>query len=539
MQPVKSKQESEEAKSFKSNIISVRMNKYRKGKSQYYNNYDLTDHKSNRQETKSNDKNLNSFKCSNDSTANSFISEDTNLSSTSTCSNNNVNLNVAKRKRCRSLSKTSDESTLSNARSSGYDTTTFSEKSVFDESSQMFKGFANTETDNCSIGIIKEMLNDLKSEIDEEKKANERESNSGSELESKDNTSTTLSCKSTTDSCDGTLTCEKDETKSFWDNLSSSLKTDDEKLKEIINSGGSKLPENMYLKSLSAVDDFSDSSTITCKSDDEKLSETKNSDSTLSAIENSDRKVTFTKSFSAFSSSSESLNKDVTKREHFGKTKSLQSVTETKLNDSEEMETVSKRYLRKRTRLRSYYKRIQFEINADKKVSKTVNVVKDEGKILRNDKTDEMNIKSDIEDSDDSTNNIRYNLQNSNNPKTEERQEHFNNILSDLSVSDFHLVADSVDGLRDLISIFKTRNSETNNADSVSWNYTDRILYILFGKNMLYFQTKETTCETKLIEKLIELLNNVGSMETIAKDATRKAKAKLQREWFNFKEGYV
>ncbi|XP_020297135.1 uncharacterized protein LOC109861754 isoform X2 [Pseudomyrmex gracilis] len=514
---VKSEQESEEAKSFKSNIIAVRLNKCRKGKSQYYNNNDLSNHKSNRQETasKSNDKDLNSFKC-NDSAVNSFISEDTNLSSTSTCSNNNVNSNVAKRNRCRSLSKTSDESILSNARSSGYDTTTFSEKSVFDESSQMFKGFANTETDNCSIGIIKEMLNDLKSEIDEEKKANKRESNSDSELESKDNNSTTLSCKSTTN-CDVTLTCEKDETKSFWDNLSSSLKTDDEKLKEIIDSGGSKLPENMYLKSLSAVDDFSDSSTITCKSDDEKLSETKNSDSTLSAIENNDRKVTFTRSFCASSSSSESLNKDVTKREHFGKTKILRSVTKAKLNNSEETETVPKRNLRKRTRLRSHYKRIQSEINANKKESKIVNAMKDEGKVLRSDKTDET-IKSDIEDSDDSTNNIRYNLQNSNNPKTEERQEHFNKILSDLSVSDFHLVADSVDGLRDLISVFKTRNSETNNADS----------------------TKETsTCETKLLEKLIELLNNVESIETIAKDATRKARAKLQREWFNFKEGIV
>lgn len=471
MQPIKSEQESEKAKNFKSIIIATRINRYKKGKSQYYNN--SSDHKSNKRETRSNDKELNGFKC--DSAVNSFISEDTNLSSTSTCSNNNNNNNNvtmnggAKKKRCRSLSKTSDESTVSNARSSGYDTTTSSEKSVFDESSQMFKGFANSETNNCNIEIIKEMLNDLKSEIDEEKKTSEREGNSDSELESKDN-STTLSCKSTTDSCNAALICEKDEAKSFWDNLSSSVKTDDEKLKEIINSSGSKLSENMYLKNLTAGDDFSDSSTITCKSDDEKLSETKNSDSTLSAIENSDRKVTFARSFRASSSSSESLNKSVAKRERFGKTK-LRSAIEADVNDSEETEAVPKRNLRKRTRLRSYYKRIQSsEMNADKKGSKAAvdEVAKNEGKTRRDDKTDETDvIKSDTEDSDDSANTSGVRYDSRNNPKTEECQEHFNEILSDLSVSDFHLVADSVDGLRDLVSIFKTCNS-TGNADGVS-----------------------------------------------------------------------
>jgi len=46
-------------------------------------------------------------------------------------------------------------------------------------------------------------------------------------------------------------------------------------------------------------------------------------------------------------------------------------------------------------------------------------------------------------------------------------------------------------------------------------------------------------CEIKLVKKLTELLNSVEPVETTIKDATRKAKAKLQREWSNFKEGCV
>lgn len=46
-------------------------------------------------------------------------------------------------------------------------------------------------------------------------------------------------------------------------------------------------------------------------------------------------------------------------------------------------------------------------------------------------------------------------------------------------------------------------------------------------------------CEVKLVKKLTELLNSVEPIETTIKDAIRKAKTKLQREWSNFKEGYV
>jgi hypothetical protein len=46
-------------------------------------------------------------------------------------------------------------------------------------------------------------------------------------------------------------------------------------------------------------------------------------------------------------------------------------------------------------------------------------------------------------------------------------------------------------------------------------------------------------CEIKLITKLTELLSFLETIEATLKDVTRKAKSKLQREWSNFKEGYV
>lgn len=46
-------------------------------------------------------------------------------------------------------------------------------------------------------------------------------------------------------------------------------------------------------------------------------------------------------------------------------------------------------------------------------------------------------------------------------------------------------------------------------------------------------------CEVKLVKKLTDLLSSVEPVETTLKDTMRKARAKLQREWSNFKEGYV
>lgn len=68
-----------------------------------------------------------------------------------------------------------------------------------------------------------------------------------------------------------------------------------------------------------------------------------------------------------------------------------------------------------------------------------------------------------------------------------------------------------------------------------------KIFCNLFAKKTsLRLQTEVCPpCEVKLVEKLTELLNSLKPMEMTLKDSTRKAKTKLQREWSNFKEGYV
>ncbi|KYN39586.1 hypothetical protein ALC56_06080 [Trachymyrmex septentrionalis] len=418
--------------------------RYKKRKLQIHNN--LSDH---RLENRNDDKDFSN----NDSTTGSFISEDTNLSSISTCSNNNnISLDTISRKRRRSLSKTSEES--SNARSSGYDTHNSSDtKSIDDESSPMFKGFTNTQNDNCSIGIINEMLHDLKTEIDEEKKMSER----SSELISQENLvelykNTIISCGETFD--------EKDENEKSGDTLSNSSKTDDEKLNEIINAESSKLLENVYSKNIPASDNVSDiSMKLTSKSDDEKLSETKTSDSNVSTNENSlNKKRTFDELFY----SSSSINRsEINERQE----------DDDQMNETDE-ENLSE-------------PRLQTSMEYDL-------------------------------DNDANNTDIGYNLQTD--PKTDECKQRFDKMLSDLSVSDFYLVVDSVEDLRDLIANFSESDLESNNSNNAE------IIPL---------------CEVKLVKKLTELLSSVKPVETTLKDAMRKAKAKLQREWSNFKEGSV
>lgn len=449
MQPVRQERETERSK-------FVRC---RKKKLQIRNN--LSDRRSNKCENRNDDKDLSN----NDSATGSFISEDTNLSSTSTCSNNNnnnISLDAISRKRRRSLSKMSEESSLSNARSSGYDTHTSSDnKSVDDDSSRMFKGFTNTQNDNCSIEIINEMLDDLKTEIDEEKRMSERESNS--ELVSENFVEL---YKDTAVPHSETLVVEKNEDERLSDNLSNSSKTDDEKLNEIINAENSKLPEDVF----SASDNVSDSAILTSKSDDEKLSETKASDSNVNASENGlNRKTIFNELLYASSSiNSTSLSEEVDRQ----CINEMPSVIEAESNSS-----IRKRNLRKEVKPRSR----NIIKQCDKKC--TTETTEDEVKERQELEDDQMN-ETDEEnfsasetrlqiseyDLDDYANNTDtgYNLRGSKDPKTDECNRRFDKMLSDLSVSDFYLIADSVEELRDLIARFSESDSESNNSNNVS-----------------------------------------------------------------------
>lgn len=464
--------------------------RYKKRKLQMRNN--LFDLRSNKRENRNDDKDLN-----NDSTTGSFISEDTNLSSTSTYSNNNnISLDVISRKRRRSLSKMSEESSLSNARSSGYDTNTSSDnKSVDDESSRMFKGFINTQNDNCSIEIINEMLDDLKTEIDEEKRMSERESSSSGELASQENFVGFY--KNTAVSRNETLVAEKDENERSSDNLSNSSKTDDEKLNEIINAESSKLPEDVYSKNISASDNVSDISILTSKSDDEKLNETKTSNNNISANENTlNRKTIFNKLFGASSSvNNMSLNEEVSKK--YLSISEMQSVIEAESNNP-----IRERNLKTGMKLRSRNIIKQCDKKSNIKTTKTE--LKDRQKLEDDQANDtdeenfsasEMRLQTNMDyDLEDYINNTDtdYNFQKSKNPKTDECKRRFDKMLTDLSVSDFYLVTDSVEGLRDLIANFSASDSESNNSNNVSFDvindFIDNIFYCLFAKN--YTQNK-------------------------------------------------
>lgn len=462
--------------------------RHRKRKLQIHSN--LTDCRSDRHENRNDDKDFSN----NDSATSSFISEDTNLSSTSTYSNNNnnnISLDTISRKRCRSLSKMSEESLLSTARSSSYDTSS-DNKSVDDESLRMFKGFTNTQNDNCNIGIINEMLDVLKTEIDEEKRVSERESSSGGELASQENFVELY--KNTAVSRSETLVVEKDENEKLSDNLSNSSKTDDEKLNEIINAESSKLPEDVYSKNISASDNVSDSSTLTSKSDDEKLNETKTSKGNVSANENSlNKKTILNKLFCTSSSiSNMSLSEEVS-REYHGISE-MQSVTE-----AESKNPIRKRNLRTGMKLRSQNVIKQYDKNnktdATKDEIKDVQGLEDEqmNETDENFSTSEMRLKTNMEyDLDNYINNtdISYNLR-SKDPKTDECKKLFDKMLSDLSVSDFYLVADSVEGLKDLLASFSS-DSESDNVSLIRLIMLSIIFYgCLFARNYAAFYRRK------------------------------------------------
>jgi len=370
------------------------------------------------------------------------------------CSNNNnISLDVISKKRQSISSKTLGKSALSNVRCSEH-RDIFDDKSIDDESTQMFKGFANIKDNNYSIGIINGMLNDLKSEIDKEKKAQKCKSSDSNET-SQGNL--IESCKNIIDFCSEISTSERDENERSNDNLSSSSKTDDEKLNEIISAEYSKLPETTYFKCISVNDNISDNSIS--KSDDEKLNETKNASSNSANENSSIKRITLNGSFHACSNDSE----EMIKCKRFRKVKRTMWM---RSDDSSEERT-----LRKRAKLRSQYRTVHCNENDTIKAGKNEKL--EDEKIDKKDfSVNDMQLQEALDVVNDYINNCDINyyedLQRSKNLKTDECKQHFNKILIDLSVSDFQLVVDSVEGLRDLIASFSVNDSESNNTIKVN-----------------------------------------------------------------------
>lgn len=418
-QPIKPKIKTQlENKALVSKDLMKRKTKHRKRKSRWSNGLPP---KARRKPNKNDDKHLNDCKCSSDSAIGSLTNEDTNFSSTSTCSNNNnsssnnnnINLNTINVERSESLSKCSEVSTMSDktcksTKSSGYDTNNSVRDIPGKKSSQkMFKGFSDSSNNiKCNIEIINGILSGLKCETVEEK-ATENNDISLTQI-SQDKLKINPTKQSYLDAMDVHIN-KGDSVDRTIDNLSSTSKTDDEKLNEIISAENLKLndknPDNMH-----GVRETRQTS-ITSKSDDEKLNET---------------------------------------RTHVRKQQNDTSLSEDK---------VENRILRRNGRLAKGQKSNNEQSNQIIKNDTTSSDDKD----LSLSELRSMLQKEAMEDdfSFDENSEIKYNLRKLNHLKTEEwkqKTEDFNTMLSELSVSKFQLVADSVNSLRDLISTFSPKN---------------------------------------------------------------------------------
>nr|XP_033190854.1 kinesin-related protein 8-like isoform X1 [Bombus vancouverensis nearcticus] len=479
VKPIKPKIKTQlENKALVSNDLMKRKTKHRKRKSRWSNGLPP---KTRRKPSKSDDKHLNDCKCSSDSAIGSLINEDTNFSSTSICSNNNnnssnnnnINLNTINVERSESLSKCSEVSTMSDktcksTKSSGYDTNNSVRDIPGKKSSQkMFKGFSDSSNNiKCNIDIINGILSGLKCETVEEK-ATENNDISLTQV-SQDKLKINPTKQSYLDAMDVHIN-KGDSVDRTIDNLSSTSKTDDEKLNEIISAENLKLndknPDNMH-----GVRETHQTS-ITSKSDDEKLNET---------------------------------------RTHVRKQQNDTSLSEDK---------VENRILRRNGRLAKEQKSNNEQSNQIIKNETTSSDDKD----LSLSELRSMLQKEAMEDdfSFDENSEIKYNLRKLNHLKTKEwkqETEDFNTMLSELSVSKFQLVADSVNSLRDLISTFSPKNG------SLSTD-TD-------GETELI-----SPCEVKLVKRMTELLSSLEEMEPALQESMKRARGKLQKEWTNFKEG--
>ncbi|XP_076759655.1 uncharacterized protein LOC143428564 isoform X2 [Xylocopa sonorina] len=420
--------------------------------------------KSKRKVNKRDEKQSNDGKCNSDSAIGSLLNEDTNFSSTSICSNNNNNDNKLVSidiKRSRSSSKCSEMSTGTETRSrstksSGYDTNNSTVAISGKRTSQkMFKGFSDGNTSNkCKIEIISGILSNLKAE-------------SSNSSQSKLNTT-----KQQYLGAIGLHVNKDNSVDRTIDNLSSISKTDDEKLNEIISAENLKL-NDQNSNTVSCSVKGTRSLPIVSKSDDEKLNETKTThrQTDNTSVSQDKENSTVTRENGRLLKQQKS-NEEVTQSDRTSKT----NVIETSIDKD-----ISLNELRSLLQKEAMEDDFSFDENSE----------------------------------------VKYNLRNSKNKKMNECKQEandFDEMLIQLSVSKFQLVADSVSSLRNVITSFQQKSTSTT-AD------TD-------GET-----EPMPPCEVKLVKRLTELLSSLEEMEPALRDSMKKARAKLQKEWSNFKEG--
>nr|XP_033324608.1 uncharacterized protein PFB0145c-like isoform X1 [Megalopta genalis] len=422
--------------------------------------------KSKKKVNKSSRKDLNNCKCISDSARDSLINEDTNLSSTSTCSNNNnsnrnnnnINLDTINGKRSRSLSKCSEMSAESNK----LQCKNFKSTSGYDTSSSMGTVSDRRSSQKMFKGFSsgsKDKCNiDIISNILSDLKADKIVEN---KIDESVSSGGELGIDSSQQYLEPVHQCiDKRES------LNNSSKTDDEKLHEIISAKclniGNQNSSDFQI-------------TTTSKSDDEKLNETK----------------------SITERTNECLAVEGTKDEVIKQNGHQESHESNNLVDA--VKTISS------------INDDEVDSNDDKDLSLSELRTRLQKEAMEEDfSMDEESEKG-------------YNLRDTKNVNTvvwKQKVQNFNEMLSDLSVSNFQLIADSVSSFRDLISTMSQKCGDLN-TDSKGDNESTH------------------PCELKLLGKMTELLTSLEGMESVLHDSTKKARGKLQKEWTNFKEGSV
>ncbi|XP_076161395.1 uncharacterized protein LOC143143702 isoform X3 [Ptiloglossa arizonensis] len=500
VKPIKPKSETNtENKVLKATDLVRKRAKYKKKKTRWSTGMAS---KSRKKVNKCIEKDLNDCKCTSDSATGSLINEDTNLSSTSTCNNNNnnnnnnnkINLDTINGKRSRSLSKCSEMSTepdkthCKNIKTSGYDTNSSAETFSDTRSAErMFKGFSKSSSSKCNIEILSGILSNLKSEVSEEKGTDDVNASSTHTSQAK------LELNPMRQYLDPMVLCTgKSES---VDNLSSISKTDDEKLNEIISAECLKLSDKNS-SNFHTVRETHQISTIS-KSDDEKLSETRTDQSTpedtASLIDETeeDRSIKQNKRFVKEEKENNLNTRDRNVAESDQTSKSM---------DNNEIES---------------------DDDNDLSLSELRRMLQKEAM------EDDFSFDEDSE--------IGYNLRKMKNDKTNgwtQEVEDFNEMLLELGVSKFQLVADSISSLKDLISTFLQKSSPSADTD-------DDLQYFKHHQSAKVHYKNEPIplCEVKLAKKLSSLLNSLKEMEPALRDSIKKARTRLQKELGKLKAG--
>ncbi|OXU30353.1 hypothetical protein TSAR_015882 [Trichomalopsis sarcophagae] len=367
------------------------------------------------------------------------------------------------------------------------------------KASEMSSSSSLVKSSDCETNVSSGLINDNVVDAEGEKKVDEGtkvaselmenlkaqiEDNSSSCIVEEDTAMVDDSEKSTnTVAADESLV--KESSLLTVDDLSKSSKTDDEKLEVMSSLNASKSSE----KSEDVTDATKDVNIS--KSDDEKLSEHKKCDTTVDG---------------------EPLNEDMSlDKWMLVKRKDVNANDSFSNSDNEASDSgLSASGTRRSARI--------------KHISEIKLEVEDVENLLNVSESEELS-SIDLRDSlcRVSSPEIELDCTHANFDESNWKVNNFSELMKDLSVSNFQLVADSLNSLRELI-------------ESIASDKTVPAYEPVKEVRENFVRPK---CEDTLLKRLRVLCTTLENVEAILKESMKKARNKLQREWNNFENGVV